>query len=100
MKRKSRTQIHETKLMSLPGLQLRKSARPNPIVRFFDIEKLLSFDDDILDTKTKANEFDDEEDPNLPWWTRFINESSFPLDNDEDINTAAEKSVSSSRMDQ
>lgn len=46
-------------------LKPRKSARPNPVVRFFDTERLLrTIDDDNLDTKAKANydESDDDED--------------------------------------
>ena len=83
-------------------MQPRKSARPNPVVRFFDIERLLrTIDDDNLDTKAKANydESDDEEnvvllekgeDPNLPP-KNIIPSPSLPLDDDEDINTAAEE---------
>ena len=92
--------MNETKLMTL--LQPRKSARPNPVVRFFDIERLLrTIDDDDLDNKGNVNydESDDEEnvvllekgeDPKSPAGV-IIPNPSLPLDDDEDINTAAEE---------
>jgi hypothetical protein len=45
--------------------QPRKSARPNPVLWFFDVERLLrTIDDDNFDVKAQANydELDDEED--------------------------------------
>ena len=80
--------------------QPRKSARPNPVVRFFDIERLLrTIDDDNLDVKAKANydESDDEEDVILREKGEDLNSPlppivpspSLPLDDNEDINTAA-----------
>ncbi|SRR6266498_4686881 len=60
--------IHGTYLLTvwLTSFQLRKSSRPNPVLKFFDVHRLLRTidDDDDDDRKAQADydESDDEED--------------------------------------
>ena len=52
----------KTVVYSLWNLQIRKSAHPNPVLKFYDIERLLrSIDDDGRADYTNYDESDDEE---------------------------------------
>jgi hypothetical protein len=88
------TTQNETNLMTLRLLQPRK-----PIIRLFDIERLLrTIDDDNLDTKAKANYDESDDEENTIITTRKGRGSeltskihSQPLIGDENINTAVEE---------
>jgi len=90
--------MNKTTLTITP--QPHKSARPNPVVQFFDIEQLLhTIDDNNLDVKAKANynKSDNEEDIILQAKGEDLNSPlppivpspSLPLDDNDNINTAA-----------
>jgi hypothetical protein len=64
--------LTNTSLFLTPGIQLRKNSRPNPTIKFFDVERLLrpidSDDDDegaACTVNLNYDESEDEEDINL-----------------------------------